>query len=465
MSAKIILKYTYILGMVFCITLSAGHACLALEDGPDLGNIKTLDLITAQKIALKGNPSLAAAGERFRQAQERVRQAGSAYWPRLDASGSGSRVLLSENDYQSSLANARRANPFATIDDTETYYRAGLTASWTLFNGFERKFSNMSAQYGEQQSKEAVKDARRMLLTSVASGYYNAQLARENIAISKANMSFNQRQLKEAEARYRVGTGSLSNVLNFKVQINSAETELIKAEQNYTLAKTGLAALMGIPDAAFTSEMELVRLAALSPGEYTLPDTAMALEYAMNNRPDIQQMENLLKQAESNVGTARSGFYPSINLTASLDGDRTETLGFEREDFGKTVAVGLNYNLFAGGYNKAKVNEARAKLHEVERSLANKKISVKSEVVSAVIDLKSALDQLDLQISNAELVKRNRDLVEKEYAAGQGSLVRLNEAQRNLITAQSRLASADVSVRLAWEVLRASTGEILGEFD
>jgi outer membrane protein TolC len=125
-----------------------------------------LDLETAKRIALADSPSLVAAGDRFRQAQERVRQANSAYWPRLDASGSGSRIVLSENDYQANLA---KAIPNIQVDDTETYYRAGLTASWILYNGFERKFAKMSSQYGEQGSLEAIKDAQRLLLSSISS--------------------------------------------------------------------------------------------------------------------------------------------------------------------------------------------------------------------------------------------------------------------------------------------------------
>ena len=79
--------------------------------------------------------------------------------------------------------------------------------------------------------------------------------------------------------------------------------------------------------------------------------------------------------------------------------------------------------------------------------------------------LATARNQLVLQRENAELVRRNRDLVEKEYAAGQTSLVRLNEAQRDLIQAQGRLALARVSLRQAWQGFGAATGKILAPFD
>jgi outer membrane protein TolC len=58
------------------------------------------------------------------------------------------------------------------------------------------------------------------------------------------------------------------------------------------------------------------------------------------------------------------------------------------------------------------------------------------------------------------LVQKNRDLVEKEYKAGVGSLVRLNEAQRDLTAAQVRLAAAQVALRQAWYDLWSATGQI-----
>jgi outer membrane protein len=76
----------------------------------------------------------------------------------------------------------------------------------------------------------------------------------------------------------------------------------------------------------------------------------------------------------------------------------------------------------------------------------------------------SAQKQLLLQRTNAELVQKNRDLVEKEYKAGVGSLVRLNEAQRDLTAAQVRLALAQTAVHRAWYDLWSATGQILTKF-
>jgi outer membrane protein TolC len=300
-----------------------------------------------------------------------------------------------------------------------------------------------------------------MLLYQVAASYFNAQLARENINIAKANEGFNQRQLEEAEARYRVGTGSLSDVYNFQVRINAARSQLIAAKQGYEVALYGLASLMGIPEAKLPSHIELSRLEDETGDELAIPEAEHAVQYALEHRPDLIQQEFLRKQAKANVGSARSGYYPTINITGSIDGDRINDREFESEDFGESVRLSITYNLFSGGQTLSRVSEAKSRLRESERNIDDTKISVISDVESAATRLKAAQDQLRLQRENTELVQKTRDLVEKEYTAGQGSLVRLNEAQRDLVTAQSNLVLSLVSMRQAWEGLKSSTGEIL----
>ncbi len=55
--------------------------------------------------------------------------------------------------------------------------------------------------------------------------------------------------------------------------------------------------------------------------------------------------------------------------------------------------------------------------------------------------------------------------MEKEYNAGQASLVRLNESQKDLTTAQSNLALALVALRQAWVELETRTGNVLVTYE
>jgi len=425
-----------------------------------LSEIKVLDFETAQQIAIADNPSIAAAEARVLQAKARVQEARSAYWPRLDLDASVART-----DLPFSLINQPVSPGIGSIpvDDPRTAYLASLVASWKLFDGFARKFSNAAARYAEQGSREALNDARRLLLSAVGLSFYTALLARANVSIALADEAFNKRQVEDSQARFNAGSGTLSDILNFKVQINATRNIRFREEKAYQSALYGLAALMGIAKARFPEGLELARLEDETPEEMITPEAGGLIAYAYRNRPDILKNEFVFKEAESVEKVARAEYFPSLGVFGSLDGQRYDDAWFESDDFGNSIGVQLTYNLFAGGATRARVWEAKSRQLEVDKDLDNLRNQVASDIRRAVAELKTAQDQLRLQRSNRALVQQNRDLTEKEYKAGQVSLVRLNEAQRDLSTALARLALALVSMRLAWHNLEVETGRVLAD--
>jgi len=425
--------------------------------GPRQSDGDILDLQTACAIALENNPSLAAAAERVQAAAERVLQARAGYFPRIDAAASASRINLSDYDYAISMAQAKAFDPDASISDPNDYYSAGITASWIVFNGFERHFANLAAKYGRTETQAARNDTHRLLLSAVSEAFYRTQLAREDIAIAEADEAFNQRLAEEARMREEFGTGPLSDILNFEVQVNAARSSVITARQNYEISLTGLGALLGFENAILPEAYTIARLATETKGRMMLPDLNDQMSYALAHRPDLVRADYTFKQADAAVGEAWAEVYPDIILSASATGDRFDDADFSSDDFGNNVSLTINYNIFAGGLTRAQINEAKANRMVAENLLADQRLEVSSEVKKALVRLKASQEQLDLQRKNAKLVNQNRELVEKEYAAGQTSLVRLNEAQRDLVQAQGRLVLARVSLEFAWYGLDVAT--------
>ncbi len=423
-----------------------------------LRQIKALDLNTAQQIAVSDNPSIAAAEARVMQAQAQVKEAQAAYWPRLDLRASVDRTDLANNLFSQPL---HPGSGFIPFEDPQTTYLASLAASWRIFDGFARKFSNAAARYAEQGSLEALNDARRLLLSAVGLSFYSALLARANVSIALADEAFNQRQVEDAQARFAAGTGTLSDVLNFKVQINATRNIRFREEKAYKAALYGLAALMGIPAADFPGHLELTRLEDETTREMVTPEAEALIAYAYGHRPDILRTEFAVKEAESARKVARSEYFPWLDVRGSLDGQRYDSAWFEGDDFGNSIGVQMTYNLFAGGATRARVWKAENRRLESEKTLEDLKNRVAGDIRKAVAELKMAQEQLSLQRTNTALVEQNRDLTEKEYKAGQVSLVRLNESQRDLTAARARLALALVSMRLAWHNLEVETGRIL----
>jgi len=479
-----------------------------------------LDLATAERIAVAGNPSLKAAEDRVKQARARLWQARSLWFPQLEVQASASNTWLSENDYTAarnqvtegftqqiaatgqqlyatqretlvqgllgqipvaqaastlialnnqavdsvastmpSMIRARQA-----IDDSVENYRVSFILSWIVFNGFERKFANAQARFGLHETEALQLEAQRILMSAVAQAYYAAQLARENIAIAEADQGFNERLLKEAKASRREGAASLSDELNFEVRANAARAQLIRTRSTHRGALIALAELLALPDAEFPEGTELAELGEETFEDLEAPSAAPLIDTAFGLRPDLNQSALAVKRARAAVGQSRAPFFPTIVASASKDALRTNDIDFGEDDFSTTVGVSVSYTLFAGGRNVAGYNEAKAARSEAERYREQTELAVASEVRRAIEDLTAAQESVVLQRDNAQLVQRNRDLVEKEYDAGVVSLVRLNEAQRDLVEAQGTLALARVALQQAWHDVRTATGQTIAAF-
>jgi outer membrane protein TolC len=482
--------------------------------------LEVMDLDTAQRLAIADNPSLKAAEARVRQARARVKQAQALWYPSIDVTASASNTWLSERSYagarlqaiqpgwsqfvsttqtrlearilsdvagllgitvqsQQSLGSGNlnqlifrdlRDSAISTvyarrsIDDSVEDYRVSLTASWIVFNGFERKFANAEARFGFMETEAAYLEAHRLLLSAVAQAYHAAQLARENVAIAESDIAFNERQLTEAKARLRVGSGSLSDELNFEVRVNASKASVISSRQEYRTALIALAELLALPEAAFPESKQLAPLTAEALNDLQAPDSGVLVALGVRQRPDMLQQELAVKRRKAGIGRNKAPFYPTIVAQASKDASRSSDARFGEDDFGATVGVNVQYNLFAGGGDVARLKEAKAAHAEAEWNAVETELAVASDVRQRVEELKAAQDQLVLQRANAAFVQQNRDLVEHEYAAGEGSLVRLNEAQRDLITAQGNLAFARVNLRQAWHNLRTATAETVSAY-
>jgi len=450
------MKRSFIIICVIFIGLHIGSPGISKT----LDDVHELDLQTAQEIALADNPSLAAAAERVEQARQRIEQARALYWPTVDAGGSAGYTRISKNSADI-LAMSRDGQ---SIDRSSENYKLSLAASWLLFDGFSRKFSNMIAEYGKEESEQARRDAQRLLLQSVAESYYGAQLALYNKAIAEADFSFNSKQAKEAKLRMEAGAGSLSAVLNFQVQMNNASTDQLLAERDYDLALYGLALLLGRKSGEMPEGLKLSKVEMVEEDAFFKIVQDDLLKAAKKNRPDLLGREISFQRAESIIGTKEAAYFPILAVSGGVDATRQDDFDFENNDFGSSVAVNLNYNLFRGKGDAARIAEAKAAKREAARTLEQQKNRVQSEVHQAIIRLQQTRAQLVLQRASVKLVSQTRDLVEDGYKAGQESLARFNEVQRDLVRTQSRLALSLVALYTSRQRLKTATGESLLDF-
>ena len=455
----------FLLAAVLSLVLGVGPVWASGEGLPaaDLATVRVLDLHTAQSIALAANPNMAAARARVEQARARVEQAAAASWPSLDLSGGGSRQRLAESGTR--LDPAMAALLGGSTDRTLEVYSAGLQATWVLFDGFYRRFKRLQAEYDEQSAAAGLADSRRLLVGAVAEAFVNTQLAQTNTDIYRADETFYLRQLEDAENRYNVGSGPWGDILNIKVQLNAARTGVLRSQREFEASGYGLAALMGLAEARFPDGLRLQAQDRQEDPPAPQEDADTLIREARAARPDIRRLESVVRGAEAATGMARAPFYPRVQAVGAVEGAREGDPGLDDENFGNTVGVQLAWNLYAGGADRARVTEARQARREAAYTLAGLRNEVAGEIRRDLALLASAAEQVRLQRETVALVEENRQLAQNEYEAGESPLIRLNEAQRDLVATYGRLALALAARDLAAQRLLAATGRNLAGFD
>jgi len=412
------------------------------EPGPHL-----LDVDSAQAIALENNPSFFAARERLTQAAARVAEARSAWWPQLSVQAGVSRIDQSNR----LMAGSDASNP-------EDWYNAELKASWLVFDGLSREFGVSAARHGKNAGEAALADARRLLNQGVAHAFLNHQLAREEQRIAQADLDFYERLVVEAQARLDAGSGSQSDLLGIRVRANEARALLIETRRLVDTSLVALAKLMAI-DLDDLERMNFSPLPTETHLDFANPDRVTLMQSAQQNRPDLHRAQEETAAANAEANATRGEYFPQVLLTGSYGGERSQDASFGNDDFGSTVGVALSFPLFEGGRIRAKVEQSRSRQRESELAAQALQNTIESEVSDALSSLSAAQQQLLLQTENLDVVRQVRELVQLEYQAGQETLVRLNESQRDLVAAESRHARARTRLRLAWLDIETVSGE------
>ncbi|MCI5222455.1 MAG: hypothetical protein D3924_07250 [Candidatus Electrothrix sp. AR4] len=188
------------------------------------------------------------------------------------------------------------------------------------------------------------------------------------------------------------------------------------------------------------------------------------MEEALKARPDLKILAVKIKAAEAAIGQAKAGAWPTVQLAGQVSGSKQDGFIPTGEDFSGSIALSATWNLYSGGAVDASVLEARQGKREATYSHADLRNSIAAEVRQDIVQLSAAREQVQLQRETVDLVEENRKLAKSEYEAGSASLVRLNEAQRDLTATYGSLFQALVGYNQARHRLLAAVSRNLIPF-
>ena len=190
------------------------------------------DTTALRPAALQAAPLVNAAEAQARAAGAQVWSARSQYWPSLIVSYSNSRTGTGSPSLPL----------FGTYPENFTW-RFGL--SWTLFNGFQREQSQVSASVARDIAAAQAADARRQVNAQLTQQLAALTTANAQIEIAGANVAAATEALRVQQERYRVGAGTQLDEVTAEANLTQAEVNQVQARYNYRIARAQLEAIVG----------------------------------------------------------------------------------------------------------------------------------------------------------------------------------------------------------------------------
>ena len=311
---------------------------------------------------------------------------------------------------------------------TKERYTGEVGISYPLFSGFAITNFIQKSRLEALKAKLEKKDLKRKLYLQAASLYGALYSLSHTIeALQKAKNAL-EASYKKAKGFYDQGLIPLSDLANIDAKRYETEAKLQETKAKMAQVKEYLRYLAGF-----------------APKEASLPAIVLPQRLDVKKREDILALQQAIAAAQKEVAIAKSSFYPKVGVKAAfrrfgdnlqLDGD-----GFKNADESYIAGV-VEYNLFHGGSDEAKVEAARAKVLAQKAFLSDYIHKAQTELLANLQILKAKKAKLEAAKKGVEAAKSYYELTLGRYKNQLVSADELSRSIASLAEARARLAAA-----------------------
>lgn len=200
-----------------------------IEDEPQFRDYNLEEVV---RVAIEKNPELQSVQFEMKRAQLGKRVARSAFLPSFSIGGNYSR---SHNEFDRVYSDFSK-NWSGSV---------GLSMRVNLFNGFADQANVEREVLNYNIAQEDYENRLRNLRLEAEQALLSLQAWKEIAAINKDNLVSAQEDLRLAQERYRVGAGTLLDIINAQVNVTRAKSTLVRSKYDSKIAYAQLQATMG----------------------------------------------------------------------------------------------------------------------------------------------------------------------------------------------------------------------------
>ena len=301
------------------------------------------------------------------------------------------------------------STPGVGVPTSKDIYNYGTTVYQPLFTGGFNLATYRSAKIGVDLSKETVETTKRDIVLQVRGGYFNILKAEKFLDVAEQAVKQFEAQLEVTKAFFDVGIVPKNDVLQAEVRLANARQALVKTANDLATAKASFNILLR---REVNTPFEVVDILAYKAFPLSFEQS---LDEALRLRPEIKAAQLNIDQAKENVKIARSGFFPTINLTANYSRFSDELDLGGNFSWRGTVQALATFTLWNWGNTAFKVGESKVMVTQAEDSKNQLIDSITLEVKNDYLNLLTAEKNINTAEKSIEQAEENLRMNEERY--------------------------------------------------
>jgi outer membrane protein len=404
------------------------------------------DLLAVYQRALQNDPQLREAEANRLAALETKPQALSALLPQLAGSG----LVTREHDIgQSTITQPLTSPPGPVLLQTypfdgriaTTTHKYGVDLKQNLFR-WENWVALKRADAQVAQAEADYQAAQQDLMARVAQRYFDVLGAQDDLEAQQVALVSIQRQLDQAESRFQIGLIAITDVEEARAAHDTGAAAVIAAKRTLASTQELLREITGDPFDWLARPIEPFELANPDPvSEDRWVDMALQQNLALVSSRLAADI------ARENIGAARGGHFPSLDLVGSryklttngLDSftDGTPAGGTTLNQNQRSIGLQLTFPIYAGGMVSSQVRQAvylhRAAKERVERVARQTEHDARDSYLGVLSEISRVKALRRAVESNATSLRAT----ESGYEAGTRTAVDVLQSRQLWIQAQT----------------------------
>ena len=297
---------------------------------------------------------------------------------------------------------------------------------------------------------------------SITQIYVQILYAAEAVKVNETTLDVSQAECERARALLAAGSIAKSDLAQLEAQVSTDKYQLVTAQatlQDYKLQLKQLLELSG------EDEMDLYIPAlgdenVLSP----LPSKSDVYRSALTLRPEIEAGRLNVKASELDINIARSGYIPTVSLSAGIGSTNTTgndfTFGEQiKQNWNNSLGVTVSVPIFNNRQTKSAVQKAKIQKQSSELDLLDNQKALYKTIEGLWLDASSAQQRYVAAIEKLRSTQTSYDLIQEQFNLGMKNTVELLTEKSNLLNAQQETLQAKYMAILNTQLLKFYQGE------